>query len=166
MIEAVNSTIASAATSRALTEAVDAVSVAPVNAVLPPSPQGAPDVPQAPYVSPYISVDLNYNKAVLQIRDSETGDVQQQFPTESRLAQIRRSSESIERAQLRDVVPDQPAESTPGSGGTDVITLQQVTSSQPSNAAPSSTPQAAIAALSTGAQSGQASQSAGVSVLA
>ena len=166
MIEAVNSTIANAATSRAITETVDAVSVAPVNAVLPPAPQSAPEAPQAPYISPYISVDLNYNKAVLQIRDSETGDVQQQFPTESRLAQIRRSSEFQEREQLRDVQPQQRSQSSSSDVGTDVITLQQVTSAQPSNAAPSSTPQAAIAALSSGAQSGQSGQSAGVSVLA
>ncbi len=55
--------------------------------------------PQAPFVSPYISVDLNFNRAVLQIRDSDTGDVLRQFPSESRLEQIQRQARSAEQAE-------------------------------------------------------------------
>jgi len=49
------------------------------------NPDGAQKVaqgPQAPYVSPYIYYDVNFNKAVLQLRNGETGDVVDQFPSE------------------------------------------------------------------------------------
>lgn len=47
----------------------------------------------APYVSPYISIDKNHNKAVLQIRDSDTGTVLRQFPTENQLQAYDRARE-------------------------------------------------------------------------
>ena len=40
---------------------------------------------QAPFISPAIYVDLNYNTAVLQIRDSDTGDVERTIPSRSAL---------------------------------------------------------------------------------
>ena len=168
MIEAVNSTIANATASRGVVEQVDAASIAAVSAVLPPLPEGAPTVPQAPFVSPYIIVDLDFDKAVLQIRDSETGDVQDQFPSESRLAQIRRARDIQERVELqqRQQVNETPVQtSTPSPQSADVVTIQDVTSAQVANT-PLSSPQIAIAALSTGAQSGQSNQSTNVSVLA
>lgn len=149
-------------------------------------PESSVELPQAPYISPYISVDLNYDQAVLQIRDSDTGDVVQQFPTESRLAEIRRakadletrqlnSSQPVERKSARsetpvaDSVKSQPVQverkisSAPINVSADVITVQEATSAPPSNV--SVTPQVAAAALSAGAKSG-ASASSGVSVLA
>lgn len=57
--------------------------------------------PEAPYISPYISVDINYNKAVLQIRDSDTGDVLKQFPSESRLQQIRQETAARQAEEER-----------------------------------------------------------------
>tara|TARA_R110001592_G_scaffold27763_13_gene102759 strand:- start:45727 stop:46206 length:480 start_codon:yes stop_codon:yes gene_type:complete len=159
MIEAVNSTIANVAASRGV-----ALQASAASATLPPLPEGAPNVPQAPFVSPYISVDLDFDTAVLQIRDSETGDVQQQFPTQSRLAQIRRAHDVQERADLQQN-RQQPVNNVTSSQGPDVVTIQDVTSAQASNTSLPA-PQIAVAALSTGAQSGQVSQSAGVSVLA
>ncbi len=157
MIEAVNSTIANVAVSR--DAAVRSANTAP-----PPLPEGAPSVPQAPFVSPYISVDLDFDTAVLQIRDSETGDVQQQFPTQSRLAQLRRAQDAQESLDLQQR-QQQPQAQQAAAQQSNVVTLQDVTSSQASNTSLPS-PQIAIAALSPGAQSGQAGQSAGVSVLA
>ncbi len=168
MIEAVNSSIASA---QVLRGSVGQVSTAPQNVAPPVSVGEAPVAPKAPYISPYISVDLHSNKAVLQIRDSETGDVEQQFPTESRLAQLQQQ-EARNQASTRvaDVYsPDVARSSVPvsdsGQSTTTIITVQDVTSSQPSNVSLPS-PQVAAAALSAGAQSGQVSLSAGVSVLA
>ena len=159
MVDAVNSTIANIAPSR------DVASSGGAN-VAPPVPSEAPRAPQAPFVSPYISVDLNFDRAVLQIRDSETGDVEQQFPTQSRLVQLSRSQATQERLDVRQTSQQQSVEHTPQpQQGPDVVTIQDVTSSQASNTSLPA-PQIAAAALSTGAQSGQASESAGVSVLA
>lgn len=56
--------------------------------------------PQAPYISPYISVDINHNKAVIQIRDSDTGEVKRQIPSESQL-------EAYTRTQREQTTPDE-----------------------------------------------------------
>ncbi len=159
MVDAVNSTIANIAPSRDVASSVGAN-------VAPPVPSEAPRAPQAPFVSPYISVDLNFDRAVLQIRDSETGDVEQQFPTQSRLVQLSRSQDTQERLDVRQASQQQSVEPTPqAQQGPDVVTIQDITSSQASNTSLPA-PQIAAAALSTGAQSGQTSESAGVSVLA
>jgi hypothetical protein len=80
MIEAVNSVVSNAPLLRGNTEqSVSDVSSNPVRA------QEAVSLPQAPYISPFIYVDVNLNKAVLQIRDSDTGDVLSQYPSETAL---------------------------------------------------------------------------------
>lgn len=85
MIEAVNSVVSNAPFLRSAAEPVDVARtpVANQGAV-----ESAAPKPQAPYISPYIYVDVYNNKAVIQIRDSETGDVLNQFPSEEAL-QIR-----------------------------------------------------------------------------
>jgi hypothetical protein len=178
MIEAVNSTVANATALRASVEAVSAarapVDIAPAVKV---GEISAPEMPKAPYISPYISIDVNYDKAVLQIRNSETGDVLTQFPSESRLAQIRRSQATQERASLTSVAPvetyrSEPVKTTSSAPApspvektvnTDIITVQEVTSTPAANV---TTPTIAIAAFSAGAQTASASASAGVSVFA
>ncbi len=50
-------------------------------------------VVSAPFVSPAVSFDTEYNTAVLQIRDSETGEVVGQIPSENRLEDRRQFSE-------------------------------------------------------------------------
>ncbi len=105
MIEAVNSVIANAQVLRSFAGQGGA-----------DSPQNAGEgegisVPKAPYVSPYISVDLDYNKAVLQIRDSDTGDVLTQFPSEASLkARILQEARNLEGKT--EVSPDNSASST------------------------------------------------------
>ncbi len=162
MIEAVNSSLASAQLLRGNVEqaaASRAVSAAPISA------GNAPEAPKAPYVSPYITfVD---SKAVIQIRDGDTGDVQDQYPSKSRLAQLSRDqARQAAVADVKDVSQSQPKEtkvSTPQS--TSIITVQDVTSAAPSNISQPS-PQVAAAALSAGAQSAQPSSSAGVTLFA
>ncbi|MBI2234624.1 MAG: flagellar protein FlaG [Micavibrio aeruginosavorus] len=56
-------------------------------------------VPQAPYISPYVHLDVNFDKAVLQIRDSETGDVVRQIPSEPALESARRQLAAQARSE-------------------------------------------------------------------
>jgi hypothetical protein len=91
MIEAVNSAIAASSVLKGL--ALHGLEP-------PPSAQGRAQVaqtieagqaPRAPFVSPMVYMNLDYNKAVLQIRDSETGDVVNQIPSDNRLAAQQRT---------------------------------------------------------------------------
>jgi hypothetical protein len=160
MIEAVNSTIANATTVRGMVGQMDSASISTVATILPASSSNAaPSAPQAPFTSPYISVDFNFNKPVLQIRDSLTGAVKQQFPTEGQMAQVA-SSQSQMRASMQgqstvNYVTAPTASATQTSQvavqTVDVTTVQDVTATPASNTA-SSTPQIAVAALSAAAQ--------------
>ncbi len=165
MIEAVNSVLSNASVLRSGGADQSGSSRAATAGAAISADATAPQAPQAPYVSPYISVDLNYNRAVLQIRDSDTGDVQQQFPTESRLRAQLQANQAAEEREL--VAPesvsvgqasDSVAATTP-----DIITVQDVTSTPAANT-PTQLPQVAAAALSANAQSAPASSE--VSVLA
>ena len=167
MIEAVNSVLANSSSVRGNTDAVDATK----SSIAPSSTDSVGTVPQAPYISPYISVDVNSNKAVLQIRDSDTGDVVRQFPSESRLqaqrqAQIAQQNENLRSSSTSTESSDQgdtagettttTSSSSSGGGGSDAGT----------SSAPQAQAQAASAALVAGSQTGQETASAGVSVLA
>jgi hypothetical protein len=90
MIEAVNSVLSNASVLRGPSEQVDSAAVT----VVAESAQSVANAPRAPYISPYIFVDVNYNKAVLQIRNGDSGDVLQQFPSESTL-EARQRAESF-----------------------------------------------------------------------
>lgn len=79
MLEAVNSVLQTAPLARGSAEQNSNARSFAAN------PEKIQEAPRAPYISPFIYVDVNYDKAVLQIRDSETGDVITQFPSESRL---------------------------------------------------------------------------------
>ncbi len=163
MIEAVNSSVANAQILRGSAEQLSASSVAVKAAPVAVSEVSAP--PKAPYISPYISVDTKSNKAVLQIRNSDTGEVEQQFPTKSRLAQLSQLQAKYENTQKVRISDDAPKNIEVEASESSIITVQDVTSSAPSNSS-LPTPEVAAAALSAGAQSGQASLSAGVSVFA
>ncbi len=161
MIEAVNSTIANAQILRQGAEQLSASSVS-VKAA-PATVSAVADAPKAPYISPYISIDAKSNKAVLQIRNSDTGEVEQQFPTKSRLAQLSQLQAKYENTQKVGISDSAPKNSDVKISESSVITVQDLTSSAPSNSSLPA-PEIAAAALSVGAQSGQASLSAGVSV--
>jgi len=89
MIEAVNSVLSNAPFTKAVVEQQSVVNSFAAN---PARVQQA--TIQAPYISLYIKVDTNFDKAVLQIRDSDTGDVVRQIPTESQLEAYRRAQSS------------------------------------------------------------------------
>jgi len=93
MIEAVNSVLSNASASRGI---ADQQATTRSYAANPEKTQEAAKA-KTPYVSPYISIDRGSNKAVLQIRDSNTGDVVRQFPTEGQLKAYRTAQEFSER---------------------------------------------------------------------
>lgn len=65
------------------------------------NPDRVQEVPMAPYISPYIHVDVHYNQAVLQLRDSDTGKVEGQIPSEERLEQIRETEQHRQMQKLQ-----------------------------------------------------------------
>lgn len=79
MLEAVNSVVSNASLLRGQAEQQSAARAFAAN------PDNVQVAPQAPYISPYIHVDTNYNKAVLALRDSETGDFLTTIPSDARL---------------------------------------------------------------------------------
>lgn len=89
-IEAVNSVLSNAPYTRAVAEQQ---SVANSYAANPERVQQA--VLQAPYLSLYIKVDVNFDKAILQIRDGDTGDVVRQIPSEAQLEAYRRAQSVV-----------------------------------------------------------------------
>ncbi len=173
MIEAVNSSVSSSAVLRATADQVSVQRAQSNPARVQEAAEPLRDAPQVPYISPYIHLDLNYNKAVLQIRDSSTGDVVRQFPSEEslevrRLQQLREETavpEDLPEPEVREARTETPQPQTsriPGkTASADIITVQDVTSSPPANS--SAPPQIATAAFSAGAQS---AGTAKVSVLA
>lgn len=92
MLEAVNSVISNAPLLRL--NADQTSSAASIDSDI-----SVATAPEAPYVSPYVYVDNNYNKAVIQIRDSDTGDVLNQFPSTETLASRARAAQAAERRE-------------------------------------------------------------------
>lgn len=163
MLEAVNSVLQSAPVIRASAEQVSTVDSYAAN------PDRVQKVPQAPYISPYIYMDVNLNQAVLQIRDSETGDVVRQIPSETSIQNRQRFQEQI---SIQQDVARRAAQTSADS--TAVIASQaatvqpqvQQTQAQPApqaQQAPRRAPAAPqqIAAFQSAAVSGQASTSSG-----
>jgi len=91
MIEAVNSVLSNASSTRVVAEQQSTVRSYAAN------PEKTQEVARTPYVSPYISIDRSSNRAVLQIRDSDTGDVKTQYPTEGQL----KAYQAAQQAQAR-----------------------------------------------------------------
>lgn len=93
MIEAVTSAVSNASLLRGGAEQINSLRSAELSTLSAPKfDTSTIELPKAPYISPRVSVDSNYNQAVLQILDSETGDVLTQFPTE-RTLQSRQSEQ-------------------------------------------------------------------------
>lgn len=108
MLEAVNSVLSSAPLVRAQT---DQVSTADSYAANPERVQRTS--PQAPYISPYIYLDVNYDKSVIQLRNGDTGDVEDQYPSEASLQEAARQSarREIARQQTTQTAPQTEAQS-------------------------------------------------------
>lgn len=101
MIEAVNSVLSNSQLSRVATEQQSVVNSFASN------PDRVQVAAQAPFISPYIHVDVNFDKAVLQIRDSETGDVVRTIPTEGQMEAYRRA-QSTQSLALNREAPEAP----------------------------------------------------------
>lgn len=84
MIEAVSSTVSNAPVVRGQAEQASQARSFAAN------PDRVQEVPKSG-LSLSIRVDLNFDKAILQIRDVETGDVITQIPTESQLKAFQRA---------------------------------------------------------------------------
>lgn len=79
MLEAVNSVISNAHLVRPQAEQTSSTRSLAAN------PESVQVVAQAPYVSPYIKIDVNYDTAVLAVRDRDTGDFLTTIPSDSKL---------------------------------------------------------------------------------
>jgi len=136
MIEAVNSVIANSAITRGPAEQQSPARSFAAN------PERVQEVPRAPYVSPYIFVDVTFDEAVLQIRDSETGDVVRQFPSESQLEAYRRAqqasdSQSQPQNQTNNVqTSSSQSAAQPETSNVDVQASQPAPASNPQPSAP------------------------------
>lgn len=169
MIEAVNSVVSNAPLIRVAADQVAASrSFAGDAAAVESVARG----PVAPYISPYISVDPLFDAAVLQLRDSDTGDVVEQFPSDEALRQ-RKQQEKAEFAALS--VPGvyggetQRPHAADDPSGFSITAAQEADVPMPASSPSgngSATAQAAIAALSIGAQSGGQSAALTISVTA
>lgn len=91
MIEAVNSVLSNATASRGAAEQQSTARSLSAN------PEKIQEVAKTPYVSPYISIDKSSSRAILQIRDSNTGDVVRQFPTEGQLRAYQNAQQFSDR---------------------------------------------------------------------
>lgn len=99
MIEAVNSAIANSVLVRGNVEQGASTRASSAATVAASEPR---EMVLAPYISPFVYVDNQFNKAVLQIRDSDTGEVQRQFPSEQTLAARAAAQDAVEDSQILD----------------------------------------------------------------
>ncbi len=116
MIEGINASVANATVARQVLEQNDAARSYAAN------PTQVQQVARAPYVSPYIYYNDTYNKAVLAIRDSDSGEIVRQIPTDSQLRAYQKAQQvplpqakqsdvnvtSVEAPQVREAVQSQP----------------------------------------------------------
>lgn len=155
MLEAVNSVLQTAPLVRGNVEQVSTSDSYAAN------PSRVQKVAQAPYVSPYIVVDIDHNKAILQIRDSETGDVVRSFPTDQSLELRARDEERqanvIAGANAQNVASEVSA-STSGQANGLMAAAQR-----DANAGPAATARQ-MAAFASASQSSFASAGNGASV--
>lgn len=139
MLEAVNSTVQTAVTARATLEQTSTLDSFAAN------PARIQRAPQAPYVSPYVRMDVNFDKAVLQLRDGDTGDVVFQIPSQPALeayqreaARQSRAEQTIarqqERVSLTTQAPQQQAQQV--STRADVAAAASAAVTQPRQASP------------------------------
>lgn len=162
MIEAVNSVIASSTVARTSVAQAEAARSASAN---PARIQEAAGTTQAPFLSMSIFMDVNFDQAVIRLRDSETGDVLSQIPSEGRLEA--RQREQVATNIVFQTTARQVEEYTNVAQQTEVGTTRgasiseldtSVPASNTSNVTPNVPAQVAQASLSTGAT--------GVSVIA
>lgn len=117
MIEAVKSTLAQATIAKLPLEQNSALKSFSAN------PSRVQEVPEAPYVSPTVRVDVNTKIAILEFREADTGDVLLQVPSEHQIRayqtrkarqdaelEIELSSKSAGQQQTQQIGGGQPQE--------------------------------------------------------
>ena len=157
MIEAVNSAVSNAQQARVVTEQVATLNSFAANEQVVESVSRGP---VAPYISPFVAVDTNFDTAVIQFRDSETGDIINQFPSESAL-EARQRQAAAQEAQREEALRRETSVSASSTTFQASVIAQQA-SAPTQEGTSAGVAQAAIAALSAGAQSGQASSTTSV----
>lgn len=122
MIEATNSVLSNASVTRVAAEQQSTARSLAAN------PQRVQEVARTPYISPYISIDRGSNRAVLQIRDSDTGDVLRQYPTESQLKAYRNAQQTTEREQRVEnaILPDNGSDTSAPKANTGGVPLPSI----------------------------------------
>lgn len=99
MLEAVNSVLQTTPLARGNIEQASNARSFAVN------PEKIQEIPKAPFITNYIAVDNNFDTAVIQIRDNDTGEVLGQIPSDAKLQaqlQAQRDAQSFEeiRSQI------------------------------------------------------------------
>ena len=167
MLEAVNSVVSNAPLLRSAGEQVAATRSFASN------PDRVQEVVQAPYISPYIHVDVNFDTAVIQFRDSDTGEVVRQIPSQTRLEVKQREARGerqVQRTVSSEVSAPVPtaAESAQSSAPAPAPAQQTTTAPQgfTGGSGGNTSVDVAIAAFTTASQTSSGSSSGSVSVLA
>lgn len=139
MLEAVNSTLSNASLIRGAAEQTSSTRSLAAN------PSKIQEVAQAPYLSQYIHLDIDFDTAVIQIRNPDTGDVVRQIPSEPALEAARRQI----AAQAVGLDTSDRVAPTPQQSGQSTLnpTVQQI--AQPTPEAPAPQQAAATPAAST-----------------
>lgn len=104
MLEAVNSVLSNASLLRGQSEQQSS------SRALAANPESVQVVPQAPFISPYIHIDVNYRTAVLALRDRDTGDFLTTIPSDATLqaqAQDRARRAQVEAVSSQVAQPQQ-----------------------------------------------------------
>lgn len=151
MIEAVNSALANATLLRGNTEQANSLRTeAPAGNI---EQLSKVEFQLAPYVSPYVEVDTTFNKAVLKIRDRDTGDVKRQFPSETTM-RARAAQAEIESQSIRNVISQGSEETSSASTSTQPREriLVDTSSSSSSSSSNARTAEAQVAAATFSAQ--------------
>ena len=155
MIEAVNSVLSNASILRNTSEGINSAS-ASANVKIGDIGQSqsiervVAQLPQ--FISPYVSTDGGYSNTVIQVRDSNTGDVLSQFPTQLRASiavAAQTAPASVDNAPSIEVRQLQSSQAQ-------ILIQQQSVDTQnltPKTQIATPEAQAAITALSTAAQS-------------
>jgi hypothetical protein len=135
MIEAVNSVISNTSVLRGQSEQVGAARSFVV------APDKVREAPSAPFLRLHVDFDDDFKRPVLEIRDSGTGDVLDQFPTKETLASRERVEVSAKRSS--EIRTNAAQEATP----TTAVSVAPETQEAPSAPTPD-VAQAAAKALS------------------
>ena len=108
MLEAVTTTLMNGVYTR-----VEAQKIAPQPVAVRPAPLVQSTV-AAPYISPYVMMSETSSRAILAVRDTATGNVTRQYPSERQLRAYQRTDDVLESALA---LPD---DKNPGEDGLDI----------------------------------------------